>query len=117
MKTYKNCDYWGTYQGCNIYKYYGKGQPESSKTDVFAMPNGDLILDDVVIGKVDMKKGVVYNWHPELINKKEKSNGKTSPVVMVDELPTVATINVDEVLEKAFKRTLDELIGDKLAKY
>lgn len=121
MKTDKrkidHSEYWGTYNGKEIYRYYGpsaKAFSEIECRDVVFAKDGLLWLNGYKIGNVT-ENGHVTNWEPEVANawkpvkeKKKKSvkEAKSEPVVDTSKV-------VDEVLERAMNRTIEDLLGVK----
>ena len=121
MKTDKkkidHSEYWGTYNGKEIYRYYGPSAKSFSAIecrDVVFAKDGLLWLNGYKIGNVT-ENGHVTNWEPEVANvwkpvkeKKKKSvkEAKSEPVVDTSKL-------VDEVLERAMNRTIEDLLGVK----
>ena len=122
LKTqFDGCEYWGTYQGWDIYKCYRKEVP-TAFGKVF-------VKDDImyhqgnIIGQVD-GAGHVESWHvdePIKLKKKPILGAQTSFDAKhqnQDKAPSVeVSKNADELLEKVFKRTIEELVGAKLAEY
>ena len=108
-------EYWGTYNGKDIYKYYGpsaKAFSEVECRDVVFAKDGLLWLNGYKIGNVT-DNGHVTNWEPEVANTwkpvEEKEKKKT-----VKEAKNVDTSKlVDEVLERAMNRTIEDLLGVK----
>lgn len=123
MKTDKrkidHSEYWGTYEGKEIYRFYGasaKAFSEMMCRDIVFAKDGLLWLNGYKIGNVT-ENGHVTNWEPEVANtwkpveekkKKKKSvkEAKSEPVVDTSKL-------VDEVLERAMNRTIEDLLGVK----
>ena len=108
-------EYWGTYNGKEIYRFYGpsaKAFSEVECRDVVFAKDGLLWLNGFKIGNVT-ENGHVTNWEPEVANAwkpvKEKEKKKT-----VKEAKNVDTSKlVDEVLERAMSRTIEDLLGVK----
>lgn len=117
-KKIDHSEYWGTYNGKEIYRYYGpsaKAFSEMMCRDVVFAKDGMLWLNGYKIGNVT-ENGHVTNWEPEVANtwkpveeKKKKKTGKE-----VKDEPVVDTSKlVDEVLERAMNRTIEDLLGVK----
>jgi hypothetical protein len=109
-------EYWGTYEGKEIYRYYGpsaKAFSEMTYRDIVFAKDGILWMNGYKIGNVT-ENGHVTNWEPEaanawkLVKEKKKSfkEVKGEPVVNTSKL-------VDEVLERAMNRTIEDLLGVK----
>ena len=122
MKTDKrkidHSEYWGTYNGKEIYKYYGpsaKSFSENECRDIVFAKDGLLWLNGYKIGNVT-ENGHVTNWEPEVANawKPVKEKEKKKPVKEAKNEPVVDTSKVvDEVLERAMNRTIEDLLGVK----
>lgn len=126
LKTqFDGCEYWGTYQGYDIYKCYCKEIP-----DIFGkvfVKDSIMYHQGNIVGQVDAA-GHVESWHPD-----EPTRLKKKPVYSAgvsfdvfdakhqDQKKGTASVevskNADELLEKVFKRTIEELVGVKLAEY
>lgn len=106
-------EYWGTYNGKDIYKYYGPSAKAFSATEykniVFAK-DGLLWLNGYKIGNVT-ENGHVTNWEPEVANAWKPVKEKKKPVKEVKSVDTSKL--VDEVLERAMNRTIEDLLGVK----
>lgn len=108
-------EYWGTYNGKEIYRFYGpsaKAFSENECRDVVFAKDGMLWLNGFKIGNVT-ENGHVTNWEPEVANawkpvkeKKPVKEAKGEPVIDTSKL-------VDEVLERAMNRTIEDLLGVK----
>lgn len=114
------CDYWGEYNGYKVFKCYSKDGVSSSAYPniVFAIGN-NLFMNGGCVGKVD-DVGRVSNWAPSKWVKKEKSKPKTttSPVefdTTTNITSNASDINVDEILNDSWKRTVEELVGEKFS--
>lgn len=117
MKTDKrkieHSEYWGTYNGKEIYKFYGpsaKSFSENECRDIVFAKDGLLWLNGYKIGNVT-ENGHVTRWEPEIADvwkpvKKSVKEAKNEPVVDTSKL-------VDEVLERAMNRTIEDLLGVK----
>lgn len=108
-------EYWGTYEGREIYRYYGpsaKAFSEMMCRDVVFAKDGMLWLNGYKIGNVT-ENGHVTNWEPEIVNEWKPIKEK-KPVKEVKDEPVVDTSKVvDEVLERAMSRTIEDLLGVK----
>ena len=122
MKTDKrkidHSEYWGTYEGKEIYRYYGpsaKAFSEMTYRDIVFAKDGILWMNGYKIGNVT-ENGHVTNWEPEVANewKPVKEKEKKKPFKEVKDEPVVDTSKlVDEVLERAMNRTIEDLLGVK----
>lgn len=116
MKTDKrkidHSEYWGTYNGKDIYKYYGPSAKAFSATEykniVFAK-DGLLWLSGYQIGEVS-DNGHVSNWCPQVVeaHKNAEKRQREAQAKYVD-----TSKLVDEVLERAMNRTIEDLLGVK----
>ena len=109
-------EYWGTYNGKEIYKYYGpsaKSFSEMTYRDIVFAKDGLLWLNGYKIGNVT-ENGHVTNWEPEVANAWKPVKEKKKPVKEAKDEPVVDTSKlVDEVLERAMNRTIEDLLGVK----
>ena len=111
-------EYWGTYEGKEIYRYYGpsaKAFSEMTYRDIVFAKDGILWMNGYKIGNVT-ENGHVTNWEPEVANawKPVKEKEKKKPFKEVKDEPVVDTSKlVDEVLERAMNRTIEDLLGVK----
>lgn len=118
MKTDKrkidHSEYWGTYNGKEIYKYYGpsaKSFSENECRDIVFAKDGLLWLNGYKIGSVT-DNGHVTNWEPEVANTwKPVKEKKKKPIKETKDVDTSKL--VDEVLERAMNRTIEDLLGVK----
>lgn len=119
MKTDKrkidHSEYWGTYEGKEIYRFYGasaKAFSEMMCRDVVFAKDGLLWLNGYKIGNVT-ENGHVTNWEPEVANvwKPVEEKKKKKPVKEAKNVDTSKL--VDEVLERAMNRTIEDLLGVK----
>ena len=97
-----NLDYWGTYNGWKVYKYFGKdARVESRKQpDIVLASGGSLWCRGYVIGHVT-GMGSETDWDmPEWKNFKEPEEEEE-----------------DGLLTKVMRRTIEELVGERLADY
>lgn len=115
-------EYWGTYNGKDIYKYYGPSAKAFSETEykniVFAK-DGLLWLSGYRIGEVS-DNGYVSNWCPQVVEahkdaeKRQREATKAKAVKETKGEPVVDTSKlVDEVLERAMNRSIEDLLGVK----
>lgn len=110
-------EYWGTYEGREIYRYYGpsaKAFSEMMCRDIVFAKDGLLWLNGYKIGNVT-ENGHVTNWEPEVANAwKPVKEKKKKPVKEAKSEPVVDTSKlVDEVLERAMNRSIEDLLGVK----
>jgi hypothetical protein len=109
------CDYWGEYDGYKVFKCYSKDVPTSTYPNiVFALGN-KLFMNGGCVGKVD-DAGRVSNWAPARWVKKEKP--KTEPAGRPVEFDTKTVENsktAEEILAGSWKRTVEELVGEKFS--
>lgn len=108
-------EYWGTYNGKDIYKYYGpsaKSFSENECRDIVFAKDGLLWLNGYKIGSVT-DNGYVTNWEPKVANvwKPVEEKKKKKPVKEAKNVDTSKL--VDEVLERAMNRTIEDLLGVK----
>lgn len=106
-------EYWGTYNGKDIYKYYGpsaKAFSEVEYRDVVFAKDGLLWLNGYKIGNVT-ENGHVTNWEPEVANAWKPVEEKKKSVKEAKNVDTSKL--VDEVLERAMNRTIEDLLGVK----
>lgn len=109
-------EYWGKYQGWEIYRYYDRDISAHSKRGkdyIFAQPSDNgwrLWRDGYVIG-VASNGGNILEFDPE-IPTKERLKVKLQPV---KEETTTSGIDTNKILENAMKRSLEELIGIKFS--
>ena len=114
LKTqFDGCEYWGTYQGYDIYKCYRKEVP-TAFGKVF-VKDGIMYHQGNIVGQVDAA-GHVESWHPD-----EPTKLKKKPILDAqhqDKAPPVeGSKSAEELLAKVFSRTIEELVGAKLANY
>ena len=120
-----NLDYWGNYKGYKIYKFYGKGAKALSVTepdlrDKVLASNGVLYYRGEVIGNVN-DAGQVSNWDPDKwfhekldeettwkpVPKKNKSESEPAPTKK----------DVDATIKLAMKRSVEDMVGERLGTY
>lgn len=102
----RGCDFWGNYKGFKVYKCYSKTAPKDYDGIVFAVGN-DLYLAGTWIGRVT-DDGSVTDWYPEKAQKKR----------VVEEKATVSVVkesNVDDILAGSWKRSVEDLVGEKFS--
>ena len=106
------CDYWGTYNGYDVYRCFSKKPPTGWAKIVFAVGN-DLYMNGVWIGYVD-NNGVVTSWAPEkALEKKSSSSGVA---VVFDKTKTVDISKcADDILAGSWKRSVEDLVGEKFS--
>ena len=114
------CDYWGEYDGYKVFRCYSKDGVSSSAYPniVFAIGN-NLFMNGGCVGKVD-DAGRVSNWAPSKWVKKEKSKPKTTTSPVEFDTTTFKTDNADgksadDILNNSWKRTVEELVGEKFS--
>lgn len=120
LKTqFDGCEYWGTYQGWDIYKCYKKEVP-TAFGKVF-VKDGIMYHQGNIVGQVD-GAGHVESWHvdePTKLKKKSVLNTQTSFDAKHQNAapPVEGSKSAEELLAKVFSRTIEELVGAKLADY
>ena len=102
----KGCDFWGNYKGFKVYKCYSKTAPKDYDGIVFAVGN-DLYLAGIWIGRVT-DGGSVTDWEPE------RALNKVEPVKFEGE-PVDVSKCADEILSGSWKRSVEDLIGEKFS--
>ena len=105
------CDYWGTYDGYEVYHNYNKDLPNIDGV-VFEM-GGRLYLNGEYVGKVD-GGGRVMDWRPE--NGARRKSQKVS-FVAEQQKPVVSSFDADKIIGNSWKRSIDDLVGKRLATY
>lgn len=98
-----NCEYWGEFNGYTIYRCYDKVAPKNYSGIIFAV-NNKLFMNGIVIGNVS-ESGTVTNWHPEKAEVKEEEEVK----------PVVKSKDIDQILSDSWKRSVEDLVGQRLA--
>lgn len=108
-------EFWGTYKGYNVYKCYSNAANESlrDRDSVYVDSDGLMWYRGVTIGEVT-SRGDVQWFKPERAEEKKVSKKST---VAFKETPVVENKDLDEVLKRALSRSLEELVGPKLAEY
>ena len=124
LKTqFDGCEYWGTYQGWDIYKCYKKEVP-TAFGKVF-VKDGIMYHQGNIVGQVD-GAGHVESWHvdePTKLKKKEKPVYSAGVSFDAEHQkkgaapPVEGSKSAEELLAKVFSRTIEELVGVKLADY
>lgn len=114
-------EYWGKYQGWEIYKYYDKDIKAHSKRGkdyIFAQPNDNgwqLWRDGYVIGMAS-NGGNIFEFDPEIPTKERlKVKLQLQPVEEENTLPVTSEIDTDKILENAMKRSIEDLVGYKFS--
>ena len=109
-------EFWGTYKGYNVYKCYGNAANESlrDRDSVYTDSAGHMWYRGMTIGEVT-SKGEVQWFKPEHVDEEKVS--KKPVVTFKDKAPVVENKDLDEVLKRALSRSLEELVGPKLAEY
>lgn len=111
-------EYWGTYNGKEIYRFYGpsaKAFSEVECRDVVFAKDGLLWLNGYQIGEVS-DNGYVSNWCPQVVeaHKNAEKRQREAQAKAKYEAKDVDTSKlVDEVLERAMNRTIEDLLGVK----
>ena len=113
-----NIEFWGNYKGYQVFKYYGKDIKSASMQEpekIFAV-DGKLWREGCVIGEVT-KTGEVKNFDPDKPKREKVKNGRCSgpTVVNFDSVSIPNEFNTDDLLEKAMRRSIDDLVGKKLS--
>ena len=105
------CDYWGVYDGYDVYHNYNKYLP-SIDGIVFEM-DGRLYLNGEYVGKVD-SGGRVNDWRPENGARRKKSQ-KVSFVAEQQKVDGMSAAN--DIIDGSWKRSIEDLVGKRLATY
>ena len=113
------CDYWGEYDGYKVFKCYSKDVPTSTYPNiVFALGN-KLFMNGGCVGKVD-DGGRVSNWAPSKWVKKEEPKSRSKVEEITEDFnrykeykAAIEPVEVDKVLANSWKRTVEELVGEK----
>lgn len=121
-----NLDYWGNYKGYKIYKFYGKGAKALSVTepelrDKVLASNGVLYYRGEVIGNVN-EAGQVSNWDPDKrFHEKLDEETTWKPVPKKknksESEPASAKKDVDATIKLAMKRSVEDMVGERLGTY
>lgn len=111
-------EYWGKYQGWEIYRYYDRDISAHSKRGkdyIFAQPSDNgwrLWRDGYVIGMAN-NGGNILEFDPEIPTKERlKVKLQLQPVTT---LPVTSEIDTDKILENAMKRSIEDLVGYKFS--
>ena len=109
-------EFWGNYKGYQVYKCYGDAANISLRNldSVYVDSDGHMFYRGVVIGEVT-SRGDVQWFKPE--RAETKKTDKKATVVFQEKAPVVENKDLDEVLKRALSRSLEELVGPKLAEY
>ena len=110
-KQISGCDFWGVYDGYDVYHNYNKDLPNIDSV-VFEM-GGRLYLNGEYVGKVD-GGGRVMDWCPE--NGARRKSQKVS-FVAEQQKPVVSSFDADKIIGNSWKRSIDDLVGKRLATY
>lgn len=109
-------EYWGKYQGWEIYKYYGKDIKAHSKRgkDYIFAEFGDsgywrLWRDGYIVGNANID-GSIIEFDPE----RPKREREKEKVTFTSSTP--GKDDADKILENAMKRSVEELVGVKFSK-
>ena len=116
-----NIEFWGNYNGYQVFKYYGKDIKSVSAREpekIFAI-DGKLWKEGYIVGDVS-KNGDVKNFDLDKPRKEQMKNKRSGPTaVKFDDIPTSTStpgvFNADDLLEKAMRRSVDDLVGKKLS--
>ena len=116
------CDYWGEYDGYKVFKCYSKDISSSAYPNIVFAIGNNLFMNGGCVGKVD-DAGRVSNWAPSKWVKKEKfkPKSKTAPIEFdtatfkTDTTSDASSISADEILNDSWKRTVEELVGEKFS--
>ena len=106
------CDYWGVYDGYDVYHNYNKDLPNIDGV-VFEM-GGRLYLNREYVGKVD-SAGRVNDWRPE--NGARRRKPQKVSFAVEQQKPVVSSFDADKIIDGSWKRSIDDLVGKRLATY
>lgn len=111
------CDYWGTYGGYPVYRCF-KSKLPAYEDIVFAL-GSDLYLNGIKVGFVD-SKGTVSRWNPAVARKKKKEEPTTKATMTFefkgeDIKSGVSDIDADKIIANSWKRSVEDLIGEKFS--
>lgn len=95
-RTIPGCDYWGIFDGYDVYRCYSKTAPQGYPNVIFAIGNW-LYMNGEVAGYVS-DKGEVSRWRPKVVL--EESNDVV-----------VASVDADSVIAASWKRTVEDLVN------
>lgn len=107
-------EYWGTYNGKEIYRFYGpsaKAFSENECRDVVFAKDGLLWLNGYKIGNVT-ENGHVTNWCPQVVEAHKNAEKRQREAQAKAKCVDTSKL-VDEVLERAMNRTIEDLLGVK----
>ena len=113
-KQISGCDFWGIYDGYDVYHNYNKDLPNIDGV-VFEM-EGRLYLNGEYVGKVD-SAGRVNDWRPENGARKRKASQKVSFVAEQQKADVPRSFDADKIIDGSWKRSIDDLVGKRLATY
>ena len=109
------CDFWGVYDGYDVYHNFNSHLPDVDGV-VFEM-GGRLYLNGEYVGKVD-SAGRVNDWRPENGARKRKRDASQKvSFVAEQQKPVASSFDADKILEGSWKRSIDDLVGKRLATY
>ena len=110
-------EFWGNYKNYDVYKCYGDAANESmrDRSSVYVDSVGHMWYRGTTIGETTIS-GSVQWFKPELASNKSTKK-KDTTVTFKETTPVVENKDIDAILKKAFDRSLDELVGPKLATY
>ena len=112
-------EYWGRYNGYEVYRYYGKEPKVVSAREpekIFAI-DGKLWKDGYIVGDVT-KNGDVKNFDPDKPRKEQAKNSRRGEVTAVAFNEITAdwvNFNADDLLKEAMRKSVDDLVGKKLS--
>ena len=110
-KQISGCDFWGVYDGYDVYHNFNKYLPDVDGV-VFEMDHR-LYLNGEYVGKVD-SAGRVNDWRPENGARKRKSQ-KVSFIAEQQKVDGISAAN--DIIDGSWKRSIDDLVGKRLATY
>lgn len=113
-KQISGCDFWGVYDGYDVYHNFNKYLPDVDGV-VFEM-DGRLYLNGEYVGKVD-GAGRVNDWRPENGARRRKASQKVSFVAEQQKVDADDSHAVDIILDGSWKRSIEDLVGKRLATY
>ena len=111
-KQISGCDFWGVYDGYDVYHNFNSHLPDVDGV-VFEM-GGRLYLNGEYVGKVD-SAGRVNDWHPE--NGARRKKNKVNFAVEQQKADVPRSFDADKILEGSWKRSIEDLVGKRLATY
>lgn len=109
------CDFWGEYDGYKVYKCYSKDVPTSTYPNIVFAIGNKLFMNGGCVGKVD-DGGRVSNWAPaKWVRKEEPKTKSTGRPVEFDNKTVENSKTAEEILAGSWKRTVEELVGEKFS--